>query len=241
MGVCCSNEARTERVTSDSSAPGNKKERKRSTSRKKSNSKNAPKYHKGSTNDDDEAGDIETNDGNEDVFHKTAAHIALTEVKIELITIHIQQINGDTKQLPVMNTLTISQVKQLIAKHIGIPEHTQQLKYNDEILDTTQTIWSHEIQDGDIIHLTELETHDDLLEIIVDYKAGTITKTIFIAANSELIKFRKEVQGKIPNVSLNEQQFFYNDIELLDDNKLLKDYGLENGKYTLRFEWKSAI
>ena len=178
------------------------------------------------------------NNINETMQH-AEAHLALTQQTMELLNITILQTKSEaSKQLQFMNTLTISQMKQLIAKHIGIAESKQRLKHNDIILENHQTISFYDIKDGHTINLYVM-ADSDVLEINVDYKSGTIKKTIFCSCNIKFIDFRKEVQAKIPNVSLIDQQFFYNDIELNDDEKLLEEYGIIN-ESTLRFEWKSA-
>lgn len=172
-------------------------------------------------------------------------HIGLTKqvkrrmsgsFEAKLITVNIENMNNkEIKQLPIMNSLTVSQMKSLIAKHCGIVEPRQKLKYNDMILDSNQLLSIYNISDNDTIYLYVLQD-SDILELIVDYKSGTIKKEIWMTATCKLIDFRKEVQGKIPMVSLNEQQFFYNDTELDDDEKLLKDYGIIN-QSIIRFEW----
>eukprot|EP01084_Bolivina_argentea_P258468 435748_1 len=208
------------------------------------------KFTKVNRNDEDEkedemAGTRKQSNGNsETTKEQTAAHIALTNVHVQLINVIISYNDRDNNnpietRLPVMNTLTISQMKQLIHKHIGIEEHQQLLKYNDMIVDNNQPLYFYDIKDGDILHLIVIE-NTDIVKINVDYKSGTIKQTIYVSLNSTFVEFRKEVQGKIPNVALNEQQFFYNNIQLTDDNKLLKDYNITNN-CTLRFEWKSVF
>merc|ERR1712154_178109 len=67
-------------------------------------------------------------------LQQTAAHIELTHSRRslekqlslpipKLLTLEIVLRDGSTRALPVMSSLTISQMKQLIAKHIGVEEH----------------------------------------------------------------------------------------------------------------------
>ena len=186
--------------------------------------------------------------GNE-TLQQTSKHIELTknlkrrmsgsfEAKLIIINIHNKK-TGERKQLPIMNSLTVSQCKSLIAKHCNVIEPRQRLKYNDMILDSSQLLSIYNIQNHDTIDLFVLQD-SDILELNIDFKSGTIKKQIFVTSSSKLIDFRKEVNGQIPTVALDEQQFFYNEIELTDDDKLLKDYGIIN-EAIIKFEWKSVF
>mmetsp|Transcript_33185 Transcript_33185/g.29077 ORF Transcript_33185/g.29077 Transcript_33185/m.29077 type:complete len:242 (-) Transcript_33185:111-836(-) len=240
MGQCCS---------------GPRTNRKRSASDPNNKSKDAPKFSPVSKDENDENGnksdEFNENDGakeENDTLQQTTAHIGLTKnlkrrmsgsFEAKLITINIEnKKSGEIKQLPIMNSLTVSQMKSLIAKHCKVIEPRQKLKYNDMMLDSSQLLSIYNIQNNDTIFLYVLED-SDILELNIDYKSGTIKKQIFVTSNSKLIDFRKEVNGKIPTVSLDEQQFFYGDIELDDDEKLLKDYNIPS-EATIRFEWKSV-
>eukprot|EP00485_Elphidium_margaritaceum_P024312 CAMPEP_0202712434 /NCGR_PEP_ID=MMETSP1385-20130828/39703_1 /ASSEMBLY_ACC=CAM_ASM_000861 /TAXON_ID=933848 /ORGANISM="Elphidium margaritaceum" /LENGTH=256 /DNA_ID=CAMNT_0049372465 /DNA_START=49 /DNA_END=816 /DNA_ORIENTATION=- len=157
------------------------------------------------------------------------------DFEAKLITIHIEMADGERKALPIMNSLTVSQMKTLVAKHVGVAEPRQCLKYNDMVLDANQLMSTYNICDGDTIQLKVLQD-SDILQLSIDYKNGTIKKEIFCTPHSKLIDFRKEVQGKIPTVALNEQQFFYQGQEMTDDEKLMKDYGIETDA-VIQFEW----
>ena len=232
MGQCC-NVSRTNRSRS-ASDPNNKSD----------GTKFSP------VNKDDEDGNKsdEANKSGDNTLEQTSAHIGLTKnlkrrmsgsFEAKLITINIEnKKSGETKQLPIMTSLTVSQVKSLVAKHCNVIEPRQRLKYNDMILDSSKLLSIYNIQNNDTIFLYVLQD-SDILELNIDYKSGTIRKQIFVTSNSKVIDFRKEVNGKIPTVSLDEQQFFYEDIELDDDEKLLKDYGIPS-EATIRFEWKSV-
>lgn len=231
MGQCC-NGARTNRSRS-ASDPNNKSD--------------GTKFSPVVTKDDNDIND-EGNKSNDTLEAQTSAHIGLTKnlkrrmsgsFEAKLIRINIENPkSGEIKNLQLMTSLTVSQFKSLVSKHCNVIEPRIKLKYNDMILDSSKLLSIYNVQDGDTIFLYILQD-SDILELNIDYKSGTIKKQIFVTSNSKLIDFRKEVNGKIPTVSLDEQQFFHNDIELDDDEKLLKEYNIPNGAI-IRFEWKSV-
>ena len=106
-------------------------------------------------------------------------HISLTDVcTMDLLNITVVDPGGESKQMPVMNTLTVSQMKSLIAKHIGIPEMHQRLTFQDQVLQSDKAIAHYDIVDGDTVYLTLSNQQEEAVEITVNYKEGTITKTI---------------------------------------------------------------
>jgi len=168
-------------------------------------------------------------------------HISLTDVgTMDLLNITVVEPGGESKQMPVMNTLTVSQMKSLIAKHIGIPEMHQQLTFNDQVLQSNKAIAHYDIMDGDTVYLTLSNQQEEAVEITVNYKNGTITKTIMCSPDLKFIEFCHEVHGKIPMVEVRDQQFFYRDLEMRDSEMTLRDYGIDSS-CELRFEWKSVI
>merc|ERR1719361_1219129 len=51
------------------------------------------------------------------------------EFEPKLITINVSKSDGSSKALRVFNTLTISMLKSLIAKHLNVSERRQELRY----------------------------------------------------------------------------------------------------------------
>lgn len=182
-----------------------------------------------------------TSDDMPPMLTQIRTHISLTDVgTMDLLNITVVEPGGESKQMPIMNTLTVSQMKSLIAKHIGIPEMHQQLTFNDEILQSNKAIAHYDIADGDTVYLSYSNQSEEGVEITVNYKNGTITKKIICSPDLKLMEFKQEVHGKIPMVEVQDQQFFYGDLELTDDEKTIRDYGIDTS-CELRFEWRSVI
>jgi len=160
--------------------------------------------------------------------------------KSDFIKINIKTPDGTIKPLPVLNTLTISMLKSLIAKHFNVPEVKQEIKYKHKRCDSAKQIGQLNIKNGDILQLIELNDG----EIDIDNQVKITLKcqdhssyTIYCSNLLRIRDFRKEVFAKIPVVPIHEQLLYFDDTELMDQDALLQEYGIDHD-CVINFEWK---
>eukprot|EP01084_Bolivina_argentea_P277847 474498_1 len=153
----------------------------------------------------------------------------------EFITINIQTSNGLIQQLEPCNTDTISILKQDIEKRFQIPKSKQEIRFNGKVCNSDHQIAQCGIKTGDTVHVIEINDIKKEIKVSLKYKQKTYT---IVCSNLMTIKdFKETALAMIPKVDMKQQLLTYQGTELVDQNMLLKQYGI-NQDCVVEFELK---